>query len=550
MDAIAATQFGFAPALASALLHSLWQDALLGVAATLMLAALARSSAASRHNVAMLMLLAMVAVPASTFLGFWQRSALEINDGWLPAVSAPRMDGAGSFVQASSPWAVAAALLWLAGVGLMLLRRFGGWRLVAALDRRPFERLPADWQRRVDALRLALGISRGVAVRLSIDVAAPFTARLLRPVIWLPLSLLTRLPREQVEALLAHELAHIARMDWLWNSLQCVVEALLFFHPAAWWLGRRIRLEREHACDDRAVAACGDPIALAEALTHLERHRMPVPRLVLAAQGGSLMQRITRLLTAPPSRGRWGTRAGLVVLIAAGGLLVAQAAIGRYAKPSLHIEATTDGVLRPGDSREITANGVDKLRYYKASVDKDGRLVEVYREDGTPRPIDAHIRRWVAEIVRLSVPPAPPVPPPPPPPPQLPPMSPDDVAPAAAVAGMLPPPPQPPGIADSVEFQSLVRMVAADPGVVARLGTPVAMASNAVHGRIDMDAHEVTVTPSQGRTLLRADPTANGDADVRFELAGPKGRAMVHVDAQLTDGIWSMDRVDFVGPVR
>lgn len=517
MDALAAAQFGFAPALANALLHSLWQVALIGVLAALLLRAMARTSPAARHDVAMAMLLAMVAVPASTFLDFWHRPAVELNAGWLPVVTAPQRDAAGAFAQSSSPWTTVAALLWLAGVGLMLLRRFGGWRLVAALDARPFERLPADWQQRVDALQAALRITRDVAVRLSADVATPFTARLLRPVVWLPLSLLTRMPREQVEALLAHELAHVARMDWLWNGLQCVVEALLFFHPAAWWLGRRIRLEREHACDDRAVAACGDAIALAEALAHLERQRLPVPRLVLAAQGGSLMQRITRLLTAPPARGRWGARTGLVLLLAAGGVLAAQVAIGGHARPSLHISGTTDGALRPGDSREITANGLDKERYYKASVDAQGRLTEVYREDGRARPIDAPARQWITAVVRLSVPPAPPLPPaaPPPPPPEAPPA-----------------PPEPPSITDSIAFRSLLGIVAADPGVVAALGSPVVMAEKDVHGRIGIG----------GGTR------PDGDADIRLDLRGPNGRRSAHVVAQLDQGVWTVETIDLARP--
>ena len=162
----------------------------------------------------------------------------------------------------------------------MLARHIGGLRAIAAMERGPFEPLPPAWQRRVEELRAALGIARTVAVRLSAEVASPFAARLLRPVIWLPLSMLSRVPAEQVEALLAHELAHIARRDWLWNGVQCVIEALLFYHPAAWWLGRRIRQEREHACDDLAVAACGDAIALAEALAALEceRHRRSTAR--------------------------------------------------------------------------------------------------------------------------------------------------------------------------------------------------------------------------------------------------------------------------------
>ena len=512
MSPLDALQYGFAPALATALLHALWQDALLALGAACALAALAKASAALRHNVAMLFLLAMVAVPAWTFAGFWRLPPEAINAGWLPAITAPQLDAAhGVFARQSNPATSALALLWLMGVGAMLVHRFGGWHVLVALERRTFQPLPDDWRQRVEALRRGLGIARHVAVRLSTEVLTPFTARLLRPVVWLPLSLLTQLPRAQVEALLAHELAHIARLDWLWNGVQCVVEALLFFHPAAWWLGRRIRTEREHACDDRAVAVCGDAIALAEALVHLERQRSSVPRLVLAAQGGSLMNRITRLLAETSPRSRWATRIGAAVVLAAGTMVVAQLAFGG-ARPSLRINATTDGALGPNDSREIVATGIDGERYYRIDVDAKGRATEIYKEDGVARPVDARTHRWVADILRLS---APPVPPPPP-----------------ALPLPPPPPPEPPSIADSAEFKALLRQVAVHPGLTARLGTPITLTSRDIHGEISLRS-------------------TRGDADVKLELRGPKGHATVHVDAQYRNGAaWTLDTAEVVGTVR
>jgi hypothetical protein len=331
---------------------------------------------------------------------------------------------------------------------------------------------------------------------------------------------LTQLPSEQLEALLAHELAHIRRLDWLSNGVQCVIESLLFFHPGAWWLSRRIRQEREHACDDLAVAACGDAIALAEALAQLERHRHPSPRLVLAAHGGSLMQRITRLLSSTTPRARWRVPAAIAVIVVSGAVLATQVGVTGHKLPNLRITSSTDGVLRPGDTREVTANGLDKRRQYRVVVDKQGRLVETYMEDGQVRPIDKSVRRWISEVDRLSVPPAPPLPPMPP----LPPIAPMPAAP--------PPPPPPPEIADDAAFKSLIRSVAADPGVIAKLGSPVVLASNDVHGRINVDNSK------------------NGDANVTVALSGPKGRIDTHVEASLDEGQWSMKRVDFVGPAR
>lgn len=396
MDPFGYAQDGLVLALALALAHSLWQDALLAVAAALALRAMARASAAWRHSVAMAFLVAMVLAPAVQVLRFWQSDA-RIKDGLLPAMS-------DFFLLDSSPVAVAVVLIWLSGVSVMLVRYAGGLRAIAAMARGPYQLLPPPWRVRVDELSSALGISQAVAVRLSDDVFMPCAARLLRPLIWLPLSLLTRAPVEQLEALLAHELAHIARNDWLWNSVQRVIESLLFFHPAVWWLGRRIRQEREHACDDLAVAVCGDAVALAEALARLEGERQSSPRLALTAHGGSLLHRIRRLLSEAPSRGRWGVLAVLGAVSVAGVFLVALIGVGGGRLPALQIESSTNGVLGRGDYREIIANDHDKLRFYRASIDARGRLTEVYREDRRVRPIDADVRSWVTKVTRQSVP--------------------------------------------------------------------------------------------------------------------------------------------------
>ncbi|MDI1252690.1 M56 family metallopeptidase [Thermomonas sp.] len=519
MDVVALLPWRLAPALVTALLHSLWQDTLLALIAVIALDALSQRDAATRHSVAMGVLTAMVLVPFATFLRLLHAPAAAQATGWLPALTPPELDAAtGQFVQQSDLVPAVLALLWLCGVGVMLLRRFAGWRLVANLDRHNFSCLPQDWQQRFEVLRDAMGITRRVAVRLSHELVGPFTARLLWPVIWLPLSLLTQLPREQLEALLAHELAHIARLDWLWNGLQCVMESLLFFHPAAWWLGRRIRQEREHACDDRAVAVCGDAIALAEALEQLERQRHIPPQLVLAAQGGSLMKRITRLLAAPPARARWGAAIGTGALVVSGVLLVTQLGLAKQGRQGIHISTTTDGVLGPGDTREISAYAKDGWRHYTVSVGKDGKVTETLEVEGKPTPVTADTQRWIAETLRLNMPPPPP-PPPPAPPPSL---------------GALPMPPPPPDIHDLAMFKILMQRVVADQSVMAKLGSPAVLASKDVKGSIEIG------------NGARPD----GDANVTFKLRGPKGQADVHVNAQLTEGEWSMDRVDFESAVR
>ncbi len=301
---------GFAPALALTLLHSLWQVALLALLASTAFALLNRRSAALRHTVGMVVMLAMLLAPLITFAMLWR----------APSLAGTHAGNWGSW------WMAYASQLWLLGVVLMLALQLGGLHAVYGLRRRPWVALPGEWQRKCEALRQQLGIARAVLVCMAEHVSSPFTAHLFRPIIWLPLGLITRLPADQVEALLAHELAHIVRLDWLWNGLQCVIESLLFFHPAVWWLSRRIRQEREHACDDLAVAVCGDAIPLAQALAELHRHSVTIPPFALAAQGGSLMSRVSHILSVPTRRHHWRAPAALLLLLCSGTLMAMQLA--------------------------------------------------------------------------------------------------------------------------------------------------------------------------------------------------------------------------------
>jgi beta-lactamase regulating signal transducer with metallopeptidase domain len=148
-------------------------------------------------------------------------------------------------------------------------------------------------------------VSRPVRLCQSLLVEVPTVIGWLRPVILVPVRALTGLAPQQLEALLAHELAHIRRHDYLVNLLQTIVETLLFYHPAVWWVSHQVRVERENCCDDMAVAACGDVLVYARALAELEQLRTgggDTPALAVAASGGSLMERVGRLVKLPPPR--------------------------------------------------------------------------------------------------------------------------------------------------------------------------------------------------------------------------------------------------------
>jgi soluble lytic murein transglycosylase-like protein len=140
-----------------------------------------------------------------------------------------------------------------------------------------------------------------VRVLSSFDVDVPIALGWLRPAVLVPAALVLDLPTTAVEALLAHELAHVRRHDWMLNLVQCLVEALLFYHPAVWWVSSRIRAEREHCCDDAVVALTGDALGYARALVSLETTRTETAALSVAANGGSLMIRIERMINGSPA---------------------------------------------------------------------------------------------------------------------------------------------------------------------------------------------------------------------------------------------------------
>jgi hypothetical protein len=207
-----------------------------------------------------------------------------------------------------------------------------------------------------EELQRRLGLTRVVRYAQCQWLDAPAVIGWSRPVVFLPLSALTGLSPEQLEAVIAHELAHIKRFDSFVNAFQVVVETLLFYHPAVWWLNKRIRMERENCCDDTAIALCGNTVEYARALTLMEEWRV-APTLSLAANGGSLSARITRLLGV--GRFGWGTRgigvmASVVCLTVA--LLAGNAVFGIAHNVSAQTPSSADSSAAPAAAPRSSRN--------------------------------------------------------------------------------------------------------------------------------------------------------------------------------------------------
>jgi beta-lactamase regulating signal transducer with metallopeptidase domain len=335
------------------LVHFLWQAAVVALLLAAFLRLLRRSGANVRYLTACAALAMMVVLPVATiYLIEVAGPAAEVGPGpEFAATTAPLPPG--NVVQASDkvftpsdvpletadatipiswneriasvlrPALPYAVLGWLIGVFGLSAWHLGGWMQLQGLKRRMVHHVGATLQQRLAEIAGRLGVRRAVTLLESAIVEVPTVVGWLRPVVLLPASALTGLNPEQLEAILAHELAHIRRCDYLVNVLQTAVEILGFYHPAVWWVSRRIRIERENCCDDMAVRVCGDSVRYARALTCLEEIRHNQAKLALAATGGSLLDRIARLLGRPASDDRrFAWLPGLIALLLIIGVII------------------------------------------------------------------------------------------------------------------------------------------------------------------------------------------------------------------------------------
>jgi TonB family protein len=286
---------GMSHALSLALLHFVWQGMLVVSLLWIVLIAMRRRSASARYVISCVALAVLALLPAFTAFAIYERPA--------PAVGLRVAATSAQIAPSSLPqslnllfslqsWAVP---LWCAGVLLFSLRLVYGSTRVAALRRRG-EPAEEALLTAISALATQMRVKQRFGVLISKLADGPGVAGMVRPVILLPSATLLGLSREQLEAVLAHELAHIRRYDYLVNIAQMLVEAFLFYHPAVWWVSARVRRERELCCDDEAVRVCGDSLCYARALTALERLRMSMPEMALGATHGPLSYRVERLL--------------------------------------------------------------------------------------------------------------------------------------------------------------------------------------------------------------------------------------------------------------
>src|SRR5712692_8701563 len=356
------------------LLHFIWQGAAL--AALFAVAMAACRSAAARYALAVGTLALMMASPVITFVWLQRETIPAVRSGAQGSLPLAGKAAQHAVVAAVSGAPAAASLsaqptailwlveLWFLGVLVLSLRTAGGLLLIERMRRKEIKPIGQELHERCMALQRGMGLDRVIRYCECHRLDAPAVLGWFRPVVPLPLKKITGLTEEQIEAVIAHELAHIRRFDSFVNLFQIATETLLFYHPAVWWVSQRIRAERENCCDDEAIAVCGDAVNYARALTMMEEWRT-APALMMAANRSPLAERVVRLLGWDGTAGRIRV-AGLAgsficllgALLAGNAFLgVAHAALGGGASSKQEQRSGSVIVVRPeqASAKEHTA---------------------------------------------------------------------------------------------------------------------------------------------------------------------------------------------------
>jgi beta-lactamase regulating signal transducer with metallopeptidase domain len=336
----------FMQTLAWSLLHFLWQGAAIAAVAAAVMHVFRKPATRYAVGISALGLMFLSFCVTFAWLGAGTELPAAATAAGLPAAASAPL---GTFVPAATPWLVERAVTdfrfdfawvargWLLGVFTLALRIAFGLFVLEQLRRRNLVALPEPLVARFRALQARLGILREIRFSQCAEVAVPAVIGFFRPVVLIPVRALTGLSTEQLEALVAHELGHIRRFDVAVNFLQVIAETLFFFHPAVWWLNKRIRADREDCCDDIAIEASGSKVGYAKALATIAGWR-EVPRFAMAATNGPVAARVARLLGM--SRLEEGAaRAGVVTatLVLAGAAIAGALSLS-FARPAEAVE--------------------------------------------------------------------------------------------------------------------------------------------------------------------------------------------------------------------
>lgn len=393
------------------LVHSVWQGLLLGIVLALLLVLLRQFSAITKYRLAVSFLFLYLASTALTFSLVYEpgpstpQIVLAGNPAPLPdrkmddseirdnnqtdqAEGQPVMSVVTPYFNQYFPLLVA---LWLVGTLIFGLKLIADLVYVRRLKTHDIRPIGEFWKNRCAMLSDKLKLTRKYIIHLSSAISTPMVIGFFKPVILLPVSTLTRLSQEQVEAILVHELAHIKRNDYLVNSMQLMIEVVFFYHPGIWWMSSRIRLERENCCDDLTVSVTGQKVDYAEALLNIGYVEIE-GNLNLAFSGNqnNLKHRVQRIFTSRNIFADLKERLVIVTVIVLG---ISSLGLGMLVLPDDRSGITKDSLFEA-----IEQNEVDVVK----KMAREGVDLDVKNKDGYT-PLFLAVKNNNYEISKLLI---------------------------------------------------------------------------------------------------------------------------------------------------
>lgn len=302
-------------ALGWTMIHSLWQGFAVAIIMGLAMIVLQKKSAKVRYEIAWFSLFLIFVLSLSTFIYLYDAAA----GGAALGGTITTIIAEGGFVveptNVVQPFFHKVILyfnehlplivtLWLVGMVFFLLRLLGGLAYIERLKNQRQHPLQEKWQRTFETLLAKFPMKKAVSVAESSLAKVPMVIGYAKPIILFPLGTVNQLTHQEVEAVLAHELAHIYRNDYLLNIIQSLIETIFYYHPAVWWISANIRTERENCCDDIAIQLCGNSLTYVKALVSLEEIQ-PAPSLAMSFSSGKknqLLNRVKRILNQPQNK--------------------------------------------------------------------------------------------------------------------------------------------------------------------------------------------------------------------------------------------------------
>jgi beta-lactamase regulating signal transducer with metallopeptidase domain len=304
-------------ALGWTVVHSLWQGVVIAALMTWVLMFLKNKTAQARYWVSNTALLAMLISSIITFqivaqnLVSYQSNTANMTLILRGQSFLQTIDNQGFVSDITwffNRYLSLVVVAWLMGVLFFLAKLSGSLMYVEILKNHHVTHLGNEWVQMVELLKSELEIKQKVALLESSLITSPMTLGWLKPMILMPIGIVNSLSPAQVEAILAHELAHIKGRDYIINIVQSFIEILYYYHPAVWWISSNIRIERENRCDDMAVNLTGNSLTYAKALLTIQELNHSKSNTYALAMGfstqpkGLLLNRIKRILNQQKNR--------------------------------------------------------------------------------------------------------------------------------------------------------------------------------------------------------------------------------------------------------